>query len=161
MNGKDVTFKGFQFVHSDCFVRGMATKRSLEQYFDRKGFNISQSSFSNAEMTGLDVALDENWNFAGFNNWGHCAFVSSGYIMPYFLMKGEYLTPPLHRIFPESFVTPLLHLAGGVQAVGLSRRGLPDNFDAFMQILSDYRAETKMNEGSGRKAERWMWPDLP
>ena len=57
-------------------------------------------------------------------------------------------------------VTPLLHLAGGIHAVGLSRRGLPDHLNAFAQILGDYQAESTMNEASGRKAERWMWPDL-
>ena len=94
VNGKDVTFEGFQFVYSDCYVRGMATKNSLEQYFDRKGFNVSRFSFFNAEMTGLDIALDENLSFPGFNNWGHCAFVPSGYIMPYFLLRCEYISNP-------------------------------------------------------------------
>ncbi|KAM5341937.1 hypothetical protein ACJ41O_014968 [Fusarium nematophilum] len=124
----------------DCPSSSLAPKpvRSycdcIEEFLGDQGFDMSRFAFLNAEMDDRSIAVDKDNNFLGFNDWGHCAFVPRGYIIPHTNVVCWYF------FLGKGTVVDLNNAA--IVGIGLSKRGLLEEIRFFNACVQARNRET-------------------
>ncbi|RSL39161.1 hypothetical protein CEP53_014271 [Fusarium sp. AF-6] len=163
VNGKDVQWWIFEHVILDIFAEGKRASNYLQEYLGGKGFTLSPCGFLNGHTGLRDVGLDEDFNLVGFNNWGQCAFVPKGYIMPFVLYNMDAFGPPVDPKVLPALTQALWRTGMASMTCKMIKGGLSDETESFSTLLSEQiaiRARHQEREKLGLPWRRgWLFPD--